>query len=109
MVSHHYHWPGTVRALEHMVKRMVVLGNEQAVLQEIALYEPPTPEPAENGAFDAQILSGDMANGDGIDLKSISKAEVSAPSGCESSPMGRPSADLRSAGSPAPPSICRTT
>ena len=31
-----YHWPGNVRELENMVKRMVVLGNEHAVLQEIA-------------------------------------------------------------------------
>ena len=30
-----YHWPGNVRELENMIKRMVVLGNEQAVLQEI--------------------------------------------------------------------------
>ena len=25
-----YHWPGNVRELENMVRRMVVLGNEQA-------------------------------------------------------------------------------
>ena len=31
-----YRWPGNVRELENMVKRMVVLGNEQVVLQEIA-------------------------------------------------------------------------
>ena len=35
-----YHWPGNVRELENMVKRMVVLGNEQTVLQEIAGREP---------------------------------------------------------------------
>jgi len=31
-----YHWPGNVRELENMVRRMVVLGNEQAVLDEIS-------------------------------------------------------------------------
>jgi two-component system response regulator AtoC len=31
-----YHWPGNVRELENLVKRMVVLGTEQPVLQEIA-------------------------------------------------------------------------
>ena len=36
-----YHWPGNVRELENMVKRMVVLGNEQTVLQEIAMRGKP--------------------------------------------------------------------
>ena len=31
-----YHWPGNVRELENTVKRIVVLGNEQAVIAEIA-------------------------------------------------------------------------
>jgi two-component system response regulator AtoC len=32
-----YQWPGNVRELENMVRRMVVLGNERAVLKEISL------------------------------------------------------------------------
>ena len=32
-----YHWPGNVRELENMVRRMVVLGNESTVLEEISL------------------------------------------------------------------------
>ena len=31
-----YSWPGNVRELENMMRRMVVLGSEQAVLEEIA-------------------------------------------------------------------------
>ena len=35
-----YHWPGNVRELENMIKRMVVLGNEQTVLKELTQREP---------------------------------------------------------------------
>ena len=67
-----YHWPGNVRELENMVKRMVVLGNERSVLQEISLKEaPPTREPA--GGLDLEALGTDLVNGNGIDLKAISK------------------------------------
>ncbi len=31
----HYHWPGNVRELENLVKRMIVLGTDQPVIQEI--------------------------------------------------------------------------
>ena len=67
-----YHWPGNVRELENMVKRMVVLGNERSVLQEISLKEAPAPrEPA--GGLDLEALGADLVNGTGIDLKAISK------------------------------------
>ncbi len=68
-----YHWPGNVRELENMVKRMVVLGNEQAVLQEISLREVPA-EGGEDAEFlDMSALGVDLSEGRGIDLKSISK------------------------------------
>src|SRR5215216_3193675 len=35
-----YEWPGNVRQLENMIKRMVVLGSEAAIVQE--LQQPPT-------------------------------------------------------------------
>ena len=35
-----YGWPGNVRELENMIKRMVVLGNEKAVLKEIQCPSP---------------------------------------------------------------------
>jgi two-component system, NtrC family, response regulator AtoC len=34
-----YSWPGNVRELENMIKRIVVLGNEKAVLQEFQVRE----------------------------------------------------------------------
>lgn len=68
-----YHWPGNVRELENMVKRMVVLGNEAAVLQEISMKEPPAPESEAGDLLEFQSLGVDLGNGDGIDLKSISK------------------------------------
>jgi two-component system response regulator AtoC len=69
-----YHWPGNVRELENMVRRMVVLGNEQAVIEEIAdvssaaqLLEEPNESP------DLAALGADFSNADGIDLKRISR------------------------------------
>jgi two-component system response regulator AtoC len=68
-----YHWPGNVRELENMIKRMVVLGNEQAVLQEIANREEPAAPDAGDGLFDLAAIGADFTSGKGLDLKAISK------------------------------------
>jgi two-component system response regulator AtoC len=68
-----YHWPGNVRELENMVKRMVVLGNEQAVLQEIALREKPERKSDGEDFLDLASLGVDFSDGPGMDLKAISK------------------------------------
>ena len=72
-----YHWPGNVRELENMIKRMVVLGNESTVLQEIAQREPmsgPTSGAAEDDdELDLAALGADFAQGGELDLKAISK------------------------------------
>ena len=68
-----YHWPGNVRELENMVKRMVVLGNEQAVLQEIALRDSPIQEDRADDLSALDRLEADFSNGNGVDLKAISK------------------------------------
>jgi two-component system response regulator AtoC len=70
-----YHWPGNVRELENMVRRMVVLGNEQAVLDEISLRGP---EPEARGQADASLLDfeglgQELDKGESIDLKAISR------------------------------------
>jgi two-component system response regulator AtoC len=71
-VMHEYHWPGNVRELENMVKRMVVLGNEQTVLQEIAMRgKPEETTKGETAGFDLDALGVDFS--DGVDLKAISK------------------------------------
>ena len=71
-VMHEYHWPGNVRELENMVKRMVVLGNEQTVLQEIAMRgKPEETTKGETAGFDLDARGVDFA--DGVDLKAISK------------------------------------
>ena len=61
-----------------MIKRMVVLGNEQTVLREIAQREPvhPAEEALSNGAgeeLDLAALGADFSNGGDLDLKAISK------------------------------------
>jgi two-component system response regulator AtoC len=67
-----YYWPGNVRELENMVRRMIVLGSEQAVLQEISLRE----RPAERGGSTLSLSDFDLDFEDGatVDLKSIAKA-----------------------------------
>jgi len=71
-VMHEYHWPGNVRELENMVKRMVVLGNEQTVLQEIAMRgKPEETTKGETAGFDLDALGVDFSGG--VDLKAISK------------------------------------
>lgn len=44
-----YSWPGNIRELENVVKKLVALGDEQRVVEELSL-EIPTPRPAENGS-----------------------------------------------------------
>jgi two-component system response regulator AtoC len=69
-----YHWPGNVRELENMVRRMVVLGSEQAVLEEIAVRgEPTTVDEPSADLLDLEALGADFSTGDGIDLKAISR------------------------------------
>ncbi len=69
-----YHWPGNVRELENMVKRMVVLGNEAAVLNEITSSEPFKPKGSEGGDFlDLELLTGEPSEDGTFDLKAIAK------------------------------------
>jgi two-component system response regulator AtoC len=69
-----YHWPGNVRELENIVKRIVVLGNEQAAVQEISGRErPPEVSKDDEGELELQQLGVDFSNGETLDLKSISK------------------------------------
>ena len=69
-----YHWPGNVRELENMVRRMVVLGNEQAVLDEIALRgSDDRREEEPTDLLDIDALGEDFTNGQAIDLKAISR------------------------------------
>jgi two-component system response regulator AtoC len=68
-----YHWPGNVRELENMVKRMVVLGNESMVLQEIAASEKPAEKEESGGFLDLDALEVDFSEGEEMDLKAISK------------------------------------
>ena len=69
-----YNWPGNVRELENMVKRMVVLGTEQTVLEEIALRT--AAANAASGAtasLDLDALGVDLSDNKGVDLKAIAK------------------------------------
>jgi two-component system response regulator AtoC len=69
-----YAWPGNVRELENMVRRMVVLGNEQAVIEEIKLHNASAAGGDESAdSIDLGALGADFSNGQGIDLKAVSR------------------------------------
>ena len=69
----HYHWPGNVRELENMIKRMVVLGSEQTVLQEIGQRGLPAAPRGSEDDVDLAALGADIAAGRDLDLKAIAK------------------------------------
>jgi two-component system response regulator AtoC len=73
-VFHTHQWPGNVRELENMVKRMVVLGNETAVLEEIA-HRMAAAEASNSGpaSLDLEALGVDLNDAKGVDLKAIAK------------------------------------
>ena len=68
-----YDWPGNIRELENMVKRIVVLGNEQVVITEIQQRESSKESSGEDDLLDLGALGVDFSNGDTMDLKAISK------------------------------------
>ncbi|MEB2345969.1 MAG: sigma-54 dependent transcriptional regulator [Deltaproteobacteria bacterium] len=71
---HGYHWPGNVRELENMVKRMVVLGTDATVLEEIThRMASATPENGGEGPLDLGALGVDLDDAKSLDLKAIAK------------------------------------
>ncbi|MDJ0868592.1 MAG: sigma-54 dependent transcriptional regulator [Myxococcota bacterium] len=71
---HAYRWPGNVRELENMIKRAVVLGGEQTVVDEIEqrLATGGAAGPGEP-TLDLEALGVDLKDGQGVDLKAIAK------------------------------------
>jgi two-component system response regulator AtoC len=68
-----YHWPGNVRELENMIKRTVVLGSEQTMLQEINQREAPVREQPETGDLGRAARGAALQNCPDLDQKAISK------------------------------------
>jgi two-component system response regulator AtoC len=68
-----YHWPGNVRELENMIKRMVVLGSEQTVIQELSQGTSRRIVYGDQDELDLAALGADFANRQELDLKAISK------------------------------------
>jgi two-component system response regulator AtoC len=69
-----FHWPGNVRELENLVKRMIVLGTEAPVLQEIEARIAQTPPPRNGAEREApeleRYLRGEIQS---LDLKRIGR------------------------------------
>jgi two-component system response regulator AtoC len=72
-VMMNYHWPGNVRELENMMKRTVVLANENLVLQELVQRKALEEEESEGDSLDLTAVGADFSNGESLDLKAISK------------------------------------
>jgi len=69
-----YKWPGNVRELDNQVRRMVVPGNEHAVVEEIKLSGSRQQEREKaSDSLDLGSLGADFSNEQGIDLKAISR------------------------------------
>jgi len=68
-----YAWPGNIRELENMIKRMVVLGSEKTVVQEIGQCKTPSTAKADDDELDLAALGADFSTGQDLDLKAISK------------------------------------
>jgi len=66
-----------VRELENLLKRMVVLGNEKALVQELSLRDSPVrggeAPSATGGGLDLESLGVDLTSGREVDLKAIGK------------------------------------
>jgi two-component system response regulator AtoC len=68
-----YDWPGNVRELENMVKRMVVLGNELTVLEEILRERRSGARREAEPLLDFEAVGAELQNGGGVDLKAIAR------------------------------------
>ena len=68
-----YHWPGNVRELENMIKRAVVLGSEQAILQDVDRKHIRSGQEVGEDSSALDDLEVELASGGEFDLKSISK------------------------------------
>ena len=71
-----YPWPGNVRELKSIVRRTVINGEEDAVIQNLATQWPIRPNFEDcdveiNNLFDRTILQNYLRNNDNLDLKGI--------------------------------------
>jgi two-component system response regulator AtoC len=68
-----YAWPGNVRELENLVKRLVVLGSEQPLLQELAARKARAPAPVLDSSSLSELerfLKGEVSH---VSLKQIAR------------------------------------
>jgi two-component system response regulator AtoC len=68
-----HHWPGNVRELENLVRRIIVLGDERSVVEELRNGEGIPAREKDGETWSLEALVGDAGEDGAIDLKALSK------------------------------------
>jgi two-component system, NtrC family, response regulator AtoC len=67
-----YDWPGNIRELENVIKRLVILGNEQQIIDELAL-KIETRKKSEKSVLDTPQVEPASDDGGNVSLKHMSR------------------------------------